>query len=155
MKALKDKDGNLYYNLVHYCNVHDCKTCNARAQCGRCDSDTLALFIGLELVETEDKKTELLHEAKSDGGKPRPCLVPPEIIWAITYVREYGCKKYHDPENWKKVEPERYQNAAYRHFLAYLKDQNAKDEESGLPHLWHLACNIAFLIALEKEETVV
>lgn len=155
MKALKDKEGNLYYNLVHYCNVHDCKTCNARAQCGRCDSDTLALFIGLELVETEDKKTELLHEAKSDGGKPRPCLVPPEIIWAITYVREYGCKKYHDPENWKNIEPERYQNAAYRHFLAYLKDQNAKDEESGLPHLWHLACNIAFLIALEKEETVV
>lgn len=155
MIRYKDKDGNLYYNLVHYCNVHDCKTCNARAQCGRCDSDTLALFIGLELVETEDKKTEFLHEAKSDGGKPRPCLVPPEIIWAITYVREYGCKKYHDPENWKKVEPERYRNAAYRHFLAYLKDQNAKDEESGLPHLWHLACNIAFLIALEKEETVV
>ena len=155
MKALKDKDGNLYYNLVHYCNVHDCKTCNARAQCGRCDSDTLALFIGLELVETEDKKTELLREAKSDGGKPRPCLVPPEIIWAITYVREYGFKKYRDPENWKRVEPERYQNAAYRHFLAYLKDPNARDEESGLPHLWHLACNIAFLIALEKEETVV
>ena len=149
MKALKDKEGNLYYNMVNYCNVHDCKTCNASALCGRCDSD------GLELVETEDQETGELHEANSDCGKPRPCLVPPEIIWAITYVREYGCKKYHDPENWKKVEPERYRNAAYRHFLAYLKDQNAKDEESGLPHLWHLACNIAFLIALEKEETVV
>ena len=149
MKALKDKEGNLYYHMVNYCNVHDCKTCNASALCGRCDSD------GLELVETEDQETGELHEAKSDCGKPRPCLVPPEIIWAITYVREYGCKKYHDPENWKKVEPERYRNASYRHFLAYLKDQNAKDEESGLPHLWHLACNIAFLIALEKEETVV
>ena len=62
--------------------------------------------------------------------------------------------RYKDKDG-NKVEPERYRNAAYRHFLAYLKDRNAKDEESGLPHLWNLACNIAFLIALEKEETVV
>jgi hypothetical protein len=34
--------------------------------------------------------------------------------------------------------------------LAYLDDPEGLDE-SGLPHLWHLATNIAFLIALEKK----
>lgn len=87
--------------------------------------------------------------AKADAGKPRLTLVPREIIWAIAYIREYGCKKYSDPDNWKRVEVQRYRDAAYRHFMAYLDDPHGNDEESGLPHLWHLACNIAFLCALE------
>lgn len=86
---------------------------------------------------------------KADAGKPRLTLVPPEIITAIARVREYGIEKYHKRDSWKQVAPERYKDAAYRHFLAYLKDPDAVDEESGLPHLWHLACNIAFLIELE------
>lgn len=35
--------------------------------------------------------------------------------------------------------------------LAVLKEKWL-DQESGLPHLWHLACNAAFLIELEGEE---
>jgi len=85
---------------------------------------------------------------KSDAGKVRPTLVPLELIRAVAEVREFGCRKYHDPNNWRNVEPQRYRDAAYRHWLAYLEDNNSVDEESGLPHLWHLACNIAFLIAL-------
>ena len=90
-----------------------------------------------------------MSEAKADKGKPRPTLVPVSLMWAVTAVREYGCAKYHDPENWRKVEPDRYRAAAYRHWLAYLEGEEC-DEESGLPHLWHLACNIAFLIEMEK-----
>ena len=86
---------------------------------------------------------------KRDVGKPRPTLVPPKIIWAITKVREFGCKKYSDPDNWKKVEPQRYRDAAYRHWLAYLENVDSIDEESGLPSLWHLLTNIGFLVALE------
>lgn len=89
------------------------------------------------------------QKAKSDAGKPRLTFVPRAIIWAIAAIREYGNKKYHDPENWKQVEPERYRDAAYRHWLAYLDDPGSCDEESNLPHLWHLACNIAFLIEFE------
>lgn len=88
--------------------------------------------------------------AKADGGKPRPTLVPVSLIKAVTAIREYGCAKYHDPENWRKVEPQRYIDAAYRHWLAYLEGEE-RDEESGLPHLWHLACNIAFLIEMEQK----
>lgn len=87
-------------------------------------------------------------EAKADAGKPRLSLVPRKIIWNIAAIREYGNKKYGDPENWRQVEPERYRDAAYRHFMRYLDDPTGVDDESGLPHLWHLACNVAFLCEL-------
>lgn len=90
--------------------------------------------------------------AKADAGKPRLTLVPRKIIWAIAAIREYGTKKYKDPDNWKRVEIERYRDAAYRHFMRYLDDPTGVDEESGLPHLWHCACNIAFLCEMEKLE---
>ena len=88
------------------------------------------------------------QEAKADRGKLRPTLVPPSLVLAVAAIREYGCRKYHDPENWRKVEPQRYRDALYRHFLAYLKGEK-NDAESGLPHLWHMGCNIAFLIEME------
>lgn len=88
-------------------------------------------------------------EAKADGGKVRPTLVPASLTMAVAAVREYGTKKYKDPENWRKVEPQRYKDALYRHWLAYL-DGETIDEESGLPALWHMACNLAFLIELER-----
>ena len=89
------------------------------------------------------------QKAKADAGKPRLTLVPRKIIWAIAAIREYGNRKYGDPENWRKVDIQRYRDAAYRHFMAYLDDPKGKDAESGLPHLWHLACNIAFLVEME------
>ena len=87
---------------------------------------------------------------KADSGKPRPTLVPVSLNRAVTAVREYGTAKYHDPENWRKVEPQRYRDALYRYWLSYL-DGEKVDEESGLPHLWHLACNAAFLIEMEGQ----
>lgn len=89
------------------------------------------------------------QSAKADVGKPRLTLVPSSIIYAIAEVRAYGANKYHDPENWRKVEIQRYRDAAYRHWLAYLANPSGTDKESGLPHLWHMACNIAFLCELE------
>jgi hypothetical protein len=90
------------------------------------------------------------QNAKADQGKPRPTLVPVSLINAVTAIREYGCKKYNDPENWRNVEPQRYKDALYRHWLAYLGGEEL-DNESGLPHLWHLACNAAFLIEFNEK----
>lgn len=90
------------------------------------------------------------QEIKADKGKPQCRLVPSEIIRCIARVREYGLKKYGSSESWRKVEVERYQDAMYRHLLAYIEDPFGRDEESGLPHLWHLACNAAFLCELQK-----
>ena len=88
------------------------------------------------------------QSVKADGGKPQLRLVPTSVVSCIARVREYGIKKYGDAENWRKVEAERYVDAAYRHLIAYIKNPDAKDKESGLPHLWHLACNVAFLCEL-------
>lgn len=103
-----------------------------------------------------DRKNKMVAEiiggdtAKADAGKPRLSLVPRKIIWDIAKIREYGNKKYGSADNWKKVEPGRYRDAAYRHFMRYLDDPTGLDEESGLPHLWHLACNISFLCEMEE-----
>ena len=88
---------------------------------------------------------------KYDEGKPKLTLCPTEIITAVARVREYGVKKYGDSDSWKDVEPQRYRDAAFRHFVSYINDPLGVDEESELPHLWHLACNIAFLCAMEQE----
>lgn len=73
----------------------------------------------------------------------------PSLIRAVAAVRMHGVKTYTDPENWRQVSHERYRDALYRHWLAYLDNPNAVDDESGLPHLWHMACNIMFLIEME------
>ena len=122
-----------------------------------------ACLMGYEVIEGDDPAPECDSQgaafdradqsAKTDAGKIRPTLVPPALIEAVAAVREYGCSKYHDPDNWRRVEPQRYRDAAYRHWLAYLKNPEACDPESGLPHLWHLACNAAFLIEMEGETT--
>ena len=92
------------------------------------------------------------QQAKADAGKIRLTLVPRRIIWAIAVIREYGNLKYGSAENWRRVDPQRYQDAAFRHFLQYLEDPEGVDQESGLPHLWHLACNIAFLCEMEGQD---
>lgn len=92
------------------------------------------------------------QNVKADAGKPKLTLVPQKILYDIAEVREYGTKKYHDPDNWKSVEVQRYRDAAFRHFLAYLKEPNGVDKESGISHLKHLACNIAFLCELEGKD---
>lgn len=89
------------------------------------------------------------QHAKADAGKPKLTLVPRKIIFDIARVRMYGNEKYGDPENWRTVSKDRYKDAAFRHFMAYLEDPTGVDEESGLPHLWHWACNCAFLCELE------
>ena len=86
---------------------------------------------------------------KYDTGKLRIDLVPPAIIEAVAEIREYGNNKYKDPDSWKTVEPYRYIAALGRHFCEYLRDPKSVDAESGISHLKHMACNIAFLLELE------
>ena len=104
-----------------------------------------------EKEEVNAIANELSQEAKADKDKLPLVYVPTGIIRAIGAVRKFGVEKYKAPDNWKRVEIERYKSAMFRHWLEYLDDPKAVDDESGLPALWHCACNLAFLIELEKE----
>ena len=97
-----------------------------------------------------DKVTDGL---KHDGGKPRLDLVPPEIIEAVGTVMTHGAEKYGEA-SYKQVDPKRYRAALMRHICKWLKDPHGIDDDSGLPHLWHIACNVAFLLELDKPERV-
>ena len=107
--------------------------------------------------EVDDFYKSLLEEeknqqAKADAGKPILSLVPTEIIYEIEKVRSYGVKKYKNPDNWKNVELERYHEALLRHTMAVWDDIGARDEESGLLHLSHIATNIAFILEMLKDK---
>lgn len=105
-------------------------------------SDSAARLMGYEIIDDEQADVQ---EAKADRGKPRPSLVQPALIRADMGVREYGCQKYHKPDNWRNVEASRYWDALLRHVLEAWDDWRAVDPESGLPHLHHIICNAGFL----------
>ena len=130
----------------------DCKRCNTEGEVSVPveDIEREELFLSERKLHWDSMSAMNKQEAKADAGKPRPTLVPVSFIEAVASIREYGVAKYHDPDNWKKVEPQRYKDAAYRHWLAYIKGEKL-DPESGLPHLHHCACNLAFLIEMEVE----
>ena len=90
--------------------------------------------------------------AKYDEGKPRPSLVPVEAIEAIMHVREFGKAKYADAEDWRKVPREKWLDALLRHVLHIWDNPLALDYESGLPALWHVITNAAFLCAAYKDD---
>lgn len=90
--------------------------------------------------------------AKADGGKLRLTLVLTEAVEAVAAIRMYGVQKYVEVDNWKRVEKDRYKDAALRHFIRYCREPYGMDDESNLPHLWHCLCNLFFLCALEIED---
>ena len=141
------KDYSPYYPKFYIL----CANCPLKGCHDLCDGYTDAYNRIREYLENNTPNpttANVSQSAKADAGKPRPTLVPCSLIHAVTAIREYGTQKYHDPENWRKVDVQRYRDALYRHWLAYLDGEKC-DKESGLPHLWHLACNAAFLIEME------
>ena len=101
------------------------------------------------LEHLNDKYDVVTDGLKHDGGKPRLSLVPPILIRAVGTVMTHGAEKYGEG-NWRSVEPARYRDALARHYCDYMENPHGNDKDSGLPHLWHLACNVAFLLELEK-----
>ena len=89
-----------------------------------------------------------LDGVKYDNGKPRWDLLPIAEIEDRVKILTFGAEKY-APNNWQKIEPNRYVAAAFRHFTAWLKG-DCVDSESGLSHLAHAGCNILFLMWFEK-----
>lgn len=93
------------------------------------------------------------QNAKRDSGKVEITLVPMEMVEAAAVVRMYGNEKYPEggADNWKQVDVERYRNALFRHLFQYLREPFGIDQESGLPHWYHVTCNVAFITQKEME----
>lgn len=88
---------------------------------------------------------------KFDSEKPRMDLIPPTAEHLLAEVLTHGAQKY-APNNWRKVPDAetRYIAAAMRHINAYRSGEHL-DEESGLPHLAHAMCCLAFILELQYE----
>ena len=98
--------------------------------------------------------------AKDVRGKPKVGYVLKSLINAIAKVREYGNNKYPDggSDNWRLVDEDHYYHALRRHVDsmcdAHFNTKSREtviDSESGLPHAWHAACNVMFIIELLEE----
>lgn len=87
---------------------------------------------------------------KHDQDKNRLDLIPPSAILAIGEVMTYGARKYGE-NNWQGVEAKRYYAAALRHLMAWRRGEG-QDRESGIPHLKHALCNLAFLVEMGEEK---
>ena len=88
---------------------------------------------------------------KDDGGKARHDLIPPELPDAVAQVLAFGASKYGE-RNWEKgMNWGRPFAALMRHMWAWWRGE-ANDTETGMSHLWHAACCIAFLIAFEQRK---
>lgn len=97
---------------------------------------------------------------KLDTGKRLWRLVPWDAMGPVVDVLTWACKRT-DPKpypehNWRKVDGavDRYHDALMRHVTAWqmhhqgLEGGSEVDEQSGIHHLAHAACNALFLVAL-------
>ena len=148
--------------IEKYCHEHLCSSCifdvDDSRPCAvyglhrKTFDEVVNLAQRIIIAEAGDHKDTIPDQtAKADAGKLRITLVPRQIIWDIAEVRGFGVMKYSDPENWRRVEIERYRDALMRHLLAYLDDPDSVDEESGIQHWKHAACNLSFICELEHE----
>lgn len=89
---------------------------------------------------------------KFDADKSRYDLIPPEIEEAIAKVLTFGAVKYGE-RNWELgMKWGRPYAALRRHMAAWWSGED-NDPETGMPHTWHAACCIAFIVAFEARGT--
>jgi len=103
-----------------------------------------------EIELRKDQEKLVVEESggmKADGNKAMMELFPMTVMESVSKVLTFGAQKY-EPNNWKKVNPERYKGALLRH-LAAIERGETIDPDSGLPHIDHVACNAVFLSFLE------
>lgn len=89
---------------------------------------------------------------KDDNNKIRLELLDFRFVEGIGEILTMGAKKY-EANNWQKAEDaSRYEGALLRHLAAYMKGEKV-DPESGLPHVYHMGCNLMFLDYFDRKET--
>jgi hypothetical protein len=112
----------------------------------------LARQLNMKCLTIVDNQVVDLVGRKFDGDKLRWDLLPMREIEQVVEILTIGAKKY-DDNNWQKVEPfDRYNAAAFRHFVAWCKGEKL-DQETGRNHLAHAICCLIFLLWKDNQDT--
>lgn len=82
-------------------------------------------------------------------GKNRLDLVPTSLIEEVGKVLTFGAEKYGD-NNWRNSMSWSKVVASLKRHLTAFENGEDFDKESGLLHLSHLGCNVAFLLEYYK-----
>ena len=142
--------------------VHECHSCYREqsecihgvpfdSECGECKEDVQIVKAGKERSCSVKLNNSVNNGGlKFDQDKVMLSLVTPDFVYGVGEVLTFGAKKY-APNSWQTVSDakRRYEDALYRHWLAYLSGEEI-DKESGLSHLKHLATNAMFLMHFES-----
>lgn len=81
---------------------------------------------------------------KDDSEKSRVDLIDAEFLEGLGDVLRFGASKY-NAENWRGgISYSRLLGACFRHLIAIMRKEDV-DRESGLGHVFHLACSVMFL----------
>lgn len=113
-------------------------------------------------LEAAPAQSKVEAGSKFDAGKCRMELLPPEFLIGTANVLTFGAAKYGD-RNWEKgMSWSRPFGAMMRHMWAWWGGKTATKEsflmgeldiETGMSHLWHASCCLAFLVAYEARAT--
>lgn len=104
------------------------------------------------------KEAGASSDGKADTGKIRMSLLMTQfgdLLEQTAGVLTFGAEKYPKPpldDSWRDVPQgiQRYQDALYRHLLAFFVKGEVTDPESGYHHLAHAMCNLTFIYELSK-----
>lgn len=102
-----------------------------------------SLNVKPEIVNKENPK--MGGGLRHNTGKAELDQVPSSLNFAVAKTLEYGMGKY-AKNNWRQGMSWVTVYSCLQRHLQKWNDGDLVDDESLLPHLYHAACNIAFLI---------
>lgn len=101
-------------------------------------------MIGPADIRDMDESNRPQKGLKYDADKPRMDLLDPTFTRGTAAVLTFGARKY-AADNWRGgINYTRLIASMHRHLAAIQENQDI-DPESGLPHVYHIACNCQFL----------
>ncbi len=115
-----------------------------QCDCAQCTTYRTHVLENSRIADPEAPKPTLTEGIKFDGDKLMTELYPVDAYLGTCRGLTYGAKKY-APRNWEKgIKFGRVFGALLRHLFAWWKGEDV-DPESGLHHLDHAGCCLAFL----------
>ena len=99
------------------------------------------IVCGAPLYDSMEHVCLLKAPTKVTANKPKLAYTFRSTMECIAAVREYATNgPYKDPNNWKEVKDEDWDQALLRHVMAYLEAKRGNGSVyDGLSHIHHLA----------------